>query len=444
MSFSEIAQEYLGEFQHVYDTAKAAGQQSVELSSRPYAHKFLTKLWSSIQNQNYETELLHEAPVRSIGKTPDWRLCDSVSHGVFFYGEHKSVDLLAPYKLDNNEVSQIEQYLKLGRPVFVFDGIEFLFFESGRIEQPERIELIAKPIDTKQQWSTQPANILVETKFRKLLESPGFTSWTETNLIRHIAIRARLLADAFYDLMSSVENSGSTIAENKLIEAIHSLQELVRDHHDPVLSDNRSCSNFVAQVLAFGQFYAHIQAPLGNIAPDEIRSFIDKYWIKDQYFAEAHKLGPFRVIQEFLKDELGKGTRIAEIYSEITSLLAHAEYQGLDDTPRNFHALFEEFFTNFDYQAKFDWGAFYTPSVLTDWMVRFVDEICNNQFNHKIQDCAQKIIDPCCGTGGFIESLARHFNHSIVRIPQVVGLEILPAPYALCHARLSLCIEAIR
>ena len=78
-------------------------------------------------------------------------------------------------------------------------------------------------------------------------------------------------------------------------------------------------------------------------------------------------------------------------------------------------------------KQKFDWGAFYTPTELTHWMVDFVEKLCEQNFDGKIQQCASRVIDPCCGTGGFLEALARKIDADEEVKPQIVGLEVLPA-----------------
>ncbi len=52
-------------------------------------------------------------------------------------------------------------------------------------------------------------------------------------------------------------------------------------------------------------------------------------------------------------------------------------------------------------------------------------------------DVAGRLVDPCCGTGGFIEAVVRLSDPSSATTIKIVGLEILPAPYALAHYRIA-------
>jgi len=51
-----------------------------------------------------------------------------------------------------------------------------------------------------------------------------------------------------------------------------------------------------------------------------------------------------------------------------------------------------------------------------------------------LYQAGNKLIDPCCGTGTFLEELVRR-SVSLGSRPEVIGFEILPAPYALAHYR---------
>ena len=50
-----------------------------------------------------------------------------------------------------------------------------------------------------------------------------------------------------------------------------------------------------------------------------------------------------------------------------------------------------------------------------------------------------KVIDPCCGTGTFLEQV---YNISSGNsLPKIIGFEILPGPYALAQYRMSMIVQ---
>nr|QKQ36003.1 N-6 DNA methylase [Escherichia coli] len=108
-------------------------------------------------------------------------------------------------------------------------------------------------------------------------------------------------------------------------------------------------------------------------------------------------------------------------------------------TKRNtldFHVLFESFLDKFDSKMRYDRGAFYTPQNLSFWLANFTNEISKHYFGNGSLLFHQKIIEPCMGTGSIIEELMKLESES-ESDTKLIGLEVLPAPYALSHYRIS-------
>ena len=72
----------------------------------------------------------------------------------------------------------------------------------------------------------------------------------------------------------------------------------------------------------------------------------------------------------------------------------------------NFHQLYEEFLSAYDRDTRIDFGAWYTPVVLADFIARLVFfNIRVNPDLKILQNNPFFVIDPCCGTGTFLESV---------------------------------------
>jgi type I restriction-modification system DNA methylase subunit len=108
----------------------------------------------------------------------------------------------------------------------------------------------------------------------------------------------------------------------------------------------------------------------------------------------------------------------------------------------DYHKLFERFLSEFDPESRFDYGAFFTPSELAGFIVRLVEEIAHKSFNGaSIFSNENILIDPCCGTGSFLERIRRYdTQHGIYTI---CGIEILPAPYMLASYRVALLSQEL-
>ncbi|GGZ19849.1 N-6 DNA methylase [Shewanella chilikensis] len=432
MSFDKITESYLKSFQEVCKATYSSGVNSIELASRPVVHRYIESLINLFKSDFSEIVIHHDVNYTKHDR-PDWRLEDPSTFGIYCFGDHKSLSIDKEFSLTKSEKKQIERYISLGRPVFVFDGLEFLFFEKD-IENPKREQLIPKPANLSSDWDKISANPSVEIEFRNLINNPGYRRWTESQLIEQLAVRARTLSEELKDLLCAPIGSGASTAEEHLIVALHSLKGIIEKHHDPSLSDINSCSDFIAQVLTFGLFYAHTRNPINESSPKERRVAIGEFWNSSATDDAASKLRPFKSIIDELSGVVKGQNILSDWYAEVLGVLAHAEFMGTEKTELDFHALFETFLDKFDSRTRFDRGAFYTPSVLSNWTVEFTKQLCEKHFSGNIFEIADKIIDPCCGTGSFLEALFRENKEE--SNCKLVGLEILPAPYALAHYRM--------
>jgi type I restriction enzyme M protein len=86
-------------------------------------------------------------------------------------------------------------------------------------------------------------------------------------------------------------------------------------------------------------------------------------------------------------------------------------------------------------QAAGDSGEFYTPRAVVDFMVEMVDP-----------QLGSAVLDPACGTGGFLTATLDHIRHRYVKTPEdeiglqadVRGVEKKPLPHLLCLTNLML------
>ena len=410
MTLQSTVRNYLAKLQDTYQSAIDYGAQSVELACRPIAHSFIEEIIAHICADQIDAVVYHEARVHGTKNTPDWSIVDHSTFGVFCYGDHKNLDLSGPLALTPTDKSQMERYLTMGRPLFVFDGLEFIFYHDT-LQNPTRHSLISKPLSLDSDWSQCAVSLEAVHKLKALLDEPGYRKWTEGQLIELLATRARLMSDTLRALLIRPPGSGETLVDNIIIDALQDLKRLIEDHHDPTLRSPTACADFIAQVLTFGLFFAHTQSSQDGKTPQERLMKIRTFW-STQSLANAKQLAPFGAIFETLEDflimdeeTLAAGNELSYWYRDLSGILAHAEYMGSDDGPTDYHILFERFLTSFDKQQRFDRGAFYTPAVLADWIVRMADELVREHFHDDLLRLADRIVDPCCGTGSFLEAI---------------------------------------
>lgn len=435
-NFEKITRAYLEEFQDKYVMSQRSRSTSSELATRPRVHKYIEDLVAICKTQNSDPYVHHDTALVSRDR-PDWTIADRLSLGIYFFGDHKDINLRGSYQPTPAEIDQIKRYLSFGRPVFVFDGLEFTLYERD-FSNSKTFQLVSKPLVSNNRWSTMPLNSQVETLFKGLLGNPGFRKWSEEDLIKQLALYAQEIRFEFEQLLEAPAGSGLNAEENFLISELTKLQTLLKEGHDLGLADSSNCASFVSQVLSFGLFYAHTNQ-LGSInQPDQRAKEILNFWQSYLPSSQNTNLRPIYEIAKLLFSAVSRPNVLSVWFREVSNFLAHADYMGTISTPLDFHTLFETFLIHFDPKTRFDKGAFYTPKELTDWMVAFVDEVSKAHFRDSFLKQAENIIDPCCGTGGFLEAIINYSQREKSKIHgKLIGLEILPAPYALANYRIS-------
>lgn len=428
MTFESIVRRYLRRLETEYTTQVVRGGASGELPLRPTVHQFIVELVSSISSA---VDVAHEP--RRVGRNkPDWRFDDQETLGIYCYGDHKGIDTQNKFDPRGDE-KQFARYLKLGRPLFVTDGIDFVFLSPN--SKPKECSLVAKPLP-QNGWDNLTIEMGVEEAFREIVEAPGFRPLSDERLVGELARRAHLLSETLLDLLEAGVGGGQTQAEEALIANLINLQAIVSDHHDPSLRKPQHCADFMSQVLVFGLFYAHRRAQHENTTPEERRQMILDFWDSGSGSEEAKRLRPFKALVELLHDDLDPGTEVGAWYLECARILAHAEcMSGAIEEPA-YDTLFEEFLEAYDNSLRFDRGAFYTPRCLINYIVRSADALTLEHFNGSMYVVADRIIDPCCGTGGFLDELVINARDGD-NVCTMVGFEVLPAPYALSQYRLA-------
>lgn len=436
MSFEKVTKAYLEKFQENCKSSWEGGAKSIEMATRPVVHQYISDLVALCQKTEDQI-IIHHDVTYTKNDRPDWRIEDKNTFGIFCFGDHKNLSIEKEFDLTKSEKSQISRYLSFGRPVFVFDGIEFLFFTPDK-DGFERVSIIDKSkTNVSLSWASQTIDIRAEQYFKKILENPGFRKWSEHELIEQLAIRCRFISDEISFLLGAPIGSGMTQNEEALLKALHDLKSVIITHHDSSLRSNQACADFIAQVLTFGLFYAHTRYAYTDLNPQNKSEKIRDFWKVRAGNEYTLKLRPFKAIVDSLSTPLNEKNALSDWYDEILGVLAHAEYMGTQKGPQDFHALFERFLTLFDEKTRFDRGAFYTPQILSDWVVHASEDVSKNSLDASILSYATNIIDPCCGTGSFLEALKTIFEGKDLAEHELIGFEILPAPYALSHYRLS-------
>ena len=162
------------------------------------------------------------------------------------------------------------------------------------------------------------------------------------------------------------------------------------------------------QFLEIELFPALQQLPVENTDP---RAYVIRSVFKDAY--------------NYMKS----GQLIRQVINKIE--------EGIDFNKAQERHLFGDMYEKLlrDLQAAGNAGEFYTPRAITKFMVRTI--------NPKL---GEKVMDPACGTGGFLTSAIEHIRGRDVKTPSdeallqssILGIEKKPMPHLLCTTNMIL------
>jgi predicted helicase len=431
MTFQQIAEQYINQLRKEISVGTSTGEATDELSYRMSLDNFFKNVAESIDKK---IDRIHEPKNQGKLGRPDWRFHNADSMGVYGYVEAKGLDQKKEIKVSDYE-SQVERYLVLENPVILTDGIDFVLFTPN--EKKEIFKLCNKPIN----WENPEINLDIEILFKIFFKKVGYRKVTENQLVNEVAKRAKSLSEELMELLELNEEEGETKAERTTIKLLKELKGTAEQSHDKSLIDDKVFAGFIAQILSFGLLYAHRVVDKAAKNPKDKYLKIHDFWFSVLEKEYSDKLIPFKTLVHELKSELDSElSRLGIWYDDLRRLLAHIQLKNEQIEQPDFHELYETFLSVYDPATRFDYGAFYTPKSLAFYTVNLVKAVIAMTLpNLKLETTKQKVIDPCCGTGTFIEAMLERFN--LRSNSSIIGFEILPAPYALAHYRMSMLRE---
>lgn len=425
---NNILVEYIKRLGNDYKIAIATGNATPELSFRPALDDFLVQMSGFI---NRKIVRIFEPRQQGKHGRPDWLFSNKNTMGIYGYVEAKGFNpdvVLNPADYEG----QVKRYLYLGNPVILTDGIDFIIYNPNGTSSLTSV--CNKPIN----WESPELNLDIFPMFKEFFKEEGFRTISEKQLVAELSKRAKHLCEDLEGILALDEDEAENEIERKTIVSLKHLWDVAAKSHDKFLVNNHTFAGFVAQILAFGLLYAHRFVNENEITPAVKYQKLQIFWSSPSFKVQALRLQPFKTLISALADELNSSfSKIGIWYDNTRHMLSCIRLSDQQVSTPNFHELYESFLAAYDGKARSDFGAWYTPMPLAEYTAKFVDAILPSVLpGENVRDKAIKIIDPCCGTGTFIEAV-------INKIPlfegsQIIGFEILPVPYALSNYRISM------
>ncbi|RUT02625.1 DNA methyltransferase [Chroococcidiopsis cubana SAG 39.79] len=293
---------------------------------------------------------------------------------------------------------------------------------------------------------------------------------------------AEKLAQLMAEVARRIEQAIPSVYETETAGGyLHKLFESFRKELLPTLklqADNEkdySFADIYAQTVAYGLFTARVFGFLKFKREKKNPNDLEPDFYRDNAWEFLPETNPFlrKLFEDISKqppEDLGED--LVSAVSELLSVLRAAEMDavlsdfeqkiGQEDIIIRFY---EDFLKAYKPQMRERRGVYYTPEPVVSYMVRSVDILLKEKFNKPLglADPEVIILDPACGTGTFLlwicqliyqrfqelpealtEGLADKSWSGYVKerlLPRIFGFELLMAPYAIAHLKLSLFLE---
>ncbi len=169
-----------------------------------------------------------------------------------------------------------------------------------------------------------------------------------------------------------------------------------------------------------------------GITGDKLQDFVESYLfpkLKNLNISTGNKRALIiREIFEGTNNYMKNGTIIRQVVNRLNEI----DYSSSEDR-HIFGDIYETILK--DLQSAGNYGEFYTPRALTEFMTEMI--------NPRL---GEKVLDPACGTGGFLTSAIENIRKKDVKsvedlkvLEQTIhGMELKPLPFMLCVTNLIL------
>ena len=418
---------------------RRATGQATEHSYRPYLQTLIEALGGS------DVKAINE-PSHGVYGAPDFIV---QRHGVPM-GHIECKDVGANLE-EVGESDQLKRYLEGLPNLILTDYLDFHWYVDGSLRESARIGSLGG--GGKFVINNQGAK-----QFIALLEAYFTTDIPTINnprdLAKRMAAKARLLNDGITRILGQEGESGS------LFDLLNAYQQILISDLSPA-----DFADLQAQTAAYGLFAARCRHALSS----------GPFTRQTAVFAETTPL---------LRDVFGRiagpdaDQRIIWIVDDLARLLDRADMSAIlkdfgsrtakEDPVVHFY---EDFLAAYDPRLREMRGVYYTPEPVVSYIVRSVDILLRDRFgladgladtqsvkvnvsNGSDEEIPKVLIlDPAVGTGTFLREAVAVIHETVnqngiaglwpdyVRdhlLPRLFGFELLMAPYAISHLKLTL------
>jgi predicted helicase len=362
------------------------------------------------------------------------------------------VEVKAPQENLNSEKFQ-EQFVKYKESLenIIFTNLrEWQLWQWVEGESKKTAAVLFDLTDIDHASSKEFESLLI-----KFFEGRAYQTRTPKQLALVLAKKTRLLSK---QVEEALEKSAPDSDLRKLKDTFE--KTLIQDIAE------HQFANMVAETMAYSLFLAALEhSQRGNGTELTLTNAIDYLPTNVPILADLYSLikkvaGTIPTIYEatrLLVDQLN-AAEIERIHQKLV------EHKPGEDPVIQFY---EPFLKEYDPKEREARGVYYTPKPVVDYIVKSVDWLLRNKFDKAkgLADESVHLLDPATGTGTFLmsaiqeihsnikrenvalgdEMVRREFNKVVLShiLKHFYGFELLIAPYAIAHLKLTLEVERL-
>jgi type I restriction enzyme M protein len=166
---------------------------------------------------------------------------------------------------------------------------------------------------------------------------------------------------------------------------------------------------------------------------DELKQFIDNELFPGLQNLQEHSTTPVAFVVRNVFEDAYNYMKSGQLLRQVLNKIQEAVDFNKSQERHAFGDMYEQLLR--DLQNAGNAGEFYTPRPVTEFMVRMVDP-----------QLTERVMDPACGTGGFLTCTIEHKRAKYVRTPEdeqilqasILGVEKKPLPHLLATTNMIL------
>jgi hypothetical protein len=380
-------------------------------------------------------------PKKTEAGNPDFRVWDGKQH-ITGYVEAKDPSIENLDRIEDTD--QLKRYLKTFPNLILTNFLEFRLYRNGEITDKV---LIGRPIVLNKLKTTPPAE--KEPELLSLLEK--FFSFAvpkiydAKTLATELAKRTRFLKDeVIAQELREEEEKGSGF--------IGGFYEAFKTYLISGLTEEEF-ADLYAQTITYGLFAARTRSENGfnrKLAYDNIPKTIGI--LRDVF--KFVSLGELPSQMEWIIDDISEILAAADI-NKILHQYFH-EGKGKDPIVH----FYETFLSVYDPKTREMRGVYYTPEAVVTYIVRSLHLLIKEKFGDTDGLCGKNVtvLDPAAGTLTFLAEAAKLVTEEIAArygeatrqsviteriLPNYHAFELMMAPYAIGHLKMSFFLEEL-